>query len=407
MEHLLEKATHQQTRDHNTRLVFRAIYDEGEISRAELARRTGLTRTTVSHVAGSLLDRGLIEEIGTGQFSGGRLPIMLQVVDDSRLVLALHLDSAMITGALIGLRGTIHQRVALPVADHRVDTLVAQLSQAINLLFSQAERPILGIGLGMPGVVDTTHGVVRRAVNFGLTDVPLRQLLQSRHKLPVYLGNEVHLTALAEYTFGARGPSSNLIAISVNIGIGAGIVLRGELFHGDTYGAGEIGHVVVVEQGRPCKCGNVGCLETVASTHAIICAAQELALRDPTSALLRFAADPRSIDLAAISHALAAGDAGVREIVTAAGHYLGLTVASAVGLLNIERIVLTGSISRLGSPFRDAVAAGFARRVLASLAASTRVELLPESADAVLQGASALLLNHELGLVRVASREAD
>jgi N-acetylglucosamine repressor len=98
MDHLLAKATHQQTRDHNTRLVFRAIYDDGAISRAELARRTKLTRTTISTVVGELIERGLIEETGAGQFSGGRLPIMLRVVDDARVVLALRLDTAAITG---------------------------------------------------------------------------------------------------------------------------------------------------------------------------------------------------------------------------------------------------------------------------------------------------------------------
>jgi N-acetylglucosamine repressor len=404
MEHVLAKATHQQTRDHNTQLVFRAIYDNGRLSRADLARRTQLTRTTVSTVVGELLERGLVEEIGAGAFSGGRLPILLRVVDDSRLILALRLDTAAITGATIGLRGHIHHRVTLPVADHQVDTLVAALCQAIDMLASRAERPILGIGLGMPGVIDTTEGVVRRAVNLGLTDLPLRRLLQARYKLAVYLGNEVHLATLAEYTFGAGAPSGNLIAISVNLGIGAGIVLKGALFHGDAYGAGEIGHVQVVEGGLACKCGNLGCLETVASTQAIIQAASELALRDPHSALHRFAASPHSIDLAAVSQALAAGDRGVAAIIARAGDYLGLAVANAVGLLNIERIVLTGPIAALGQPFQAAVAAGFARRVLSSLAVATRVELVAENADAVLLGASALLLNHELGLVGAARR---
>ncbi len=404
MEHLLAKATHQQTRDHNTRLIFRAIYDNGAISRADLARRTKLTRTTVSTVAGDLLERGLIEEVGAGEFSGGRLPILLRVVDDSRLIVALRLDTGAITGATIGLRGHIHDRVTLPVADHQVDTLVSLLCQAIDLLASRAERPILGIGLGMPGVVDTNLGIVRRAVNFGLTDLPLRRLIQARYKQAVYLGNEVHLATLAEYTFGAGAPSDNLIAINVNVGIGAGIVLKGALFHGDAYGAGEIGHVQVVENGLACKCGNLGCLETVASTQAIIQAACDLALRDPQSALHHFATNPQSIDLLAVSQALAAGDPGVVAIIARAGDYLGLAVANAVGLLNIERIVLTGPIAGLGPAFQEAVAAGFKRRVLSSLALATQVELVPENADAVLLGASALLLNHELGLVGATRR---
>lgn len=404
MDHLLAKATHQQTRDHNTRLVFRAIYDDGAISRAELARRTKLTRTTVSTVVGELIERGLIEETGAGQFSGGRLPIMLRVADDARVVLALRMDTASIAGATIGLRGQIHQRVSVPVPDHQVETLVAALSQAIDALMAREQRPILGIGLGMPGVVDTTRGLIRRAVNFGLRDLPLRRILQARYTCPVYLGNEVHLATLAEYAFGAGAPGGNLIAINAGVGIGAGIVLRGDLFHGDSFSAGEIGHVVVAEDGPLCKCGNYGCLEAIAGIPAILGAVRELALADRGAYLHHRAAAPGGIDLADVGEALAAGDPGTIAVITRVGDLLGVAVANAVGLLNIERVVVTGPLAALGQPLRRAIADSFTRRVLSSMADGTHIEILPENADAVLLGASALLLHHELGLVRVAPR---
>lgn len=402
MDHLLTKATRQHTKDHNTMLVFRAIYEGEAISRAELARRTGLTRTTVSSVVGELLERGLVEEVGTGQFSGGRLPILLQVAHDANYVLAVSFKDHEIAGALISLRGSIQRRIALPLPPSDPAAVVERLSEAIGRLAAEAGGRILGVGLSMPGLVDTTAGVVRRAVNFGLSDLPLRRLLSARHDLPVYLGNEVHLAALAEYTFGPGAPGGSLIAISVGVGIGAGIVLRGRLFPGDSFGAGEIGHVAVVAGGRRCNCGNTGCLETVASAPAIVRAARELARREP-GALGGRGADPEQIDLEAVRQALAQGDPGAAAIVAAAGDYLGIAVANAVGLLNVERIVLTGPVAGLGAPLLEAVRAGLARRVLSSLAATTRVELLPDSGDAVLRGAAAVVLDQELGLVRVAA----
>lgn len=402
MEHLLAKATRQHTRDHNTMLVFRAVYEGEGISRAELARRTGLTRTTVSTVVGELLERGLVEEVGTGQFSGGRLPIMLRVAHDANYVLAVSFEETQVAGALISLRGAIRRRISLPLPPRDPGQVVERLSEAIDLLAAQAGGRVLGIGLSMPGLVDSTAGVVRRAVNYGLEDLPLRRLLQARHDLPVYLGNTVHLTALAEYTFGAGAPGGSLIAISVGVGIGAGIVLRGRLFPGDSFGAGEIGHVAMVAGGPACNCGNHGCLEAVAGATAIVRAARELVRRDP-GALAGLAAGPAQVDLDTVRRALELGDPDTRAIVAAAGDYLAVALANAVGLLNIERIVLTGPVAGLGRPLLDAVEAGLARRVLSSLAAATRVELLPDSGDATLRGAAAIVLDQELGLVRVAA----
>lgn len=401
MEHLFTKATRQHTKDHNTRLVLRAIYDGETISRAELARRTGLTRTTVSSVVGELLERHVVEEIGTGHFSGGRLPILLRVADDTNHVLAVTLEDTQIAGALISMRGLIQQQISLPLLEVGAEAVVARLTQAIDLLMDQAGGSVLGIGLSLPGLIDTIDGVVRSAVNYGLIDLPLRQLLQTRYGLPVYIGNTVHLAALAEYTFGKGTASGNLIAVSIGVGIGAGIVLQGRLFTGDSFGAGEIGHIVVVPDGSICNCGHRGCLETVASITAIVRAARDLVQHHSTTLS---GIDPNEIDFALVRWALEQGDPAVQQLVSRVGNYLALALANAIGLLNIERIVLSGPVATLGQPLLDAVNAGIKGMVLASLAATTRVELLADGGDAVLRGAAAMVLDAELGLVRVSAR---
>ncbi|MGC9038712.1 MAG: ROK family transcriptional regulator [Roseiflexus castenholzii] len=403
MKGLPAKATRQHTKNHNSRLVLRIIYEDEAISRADIARKTGLTRTTVSTVVSELIDQGLIEETGAGQSSGGRLPILLRVAHEAHSVLALSFEDTQIVGALVDMRGSIQRRVSLSLYGYRPEELPGYLTRLIEELRADVTTHILGIGLSMPGIVDPVHGIVRRAVNFGLVDVPLRQWLQDQYRLPVYLDNAAHLAALAEYMFGDGAASGNLVVISIGVGIGAGMVLNGALFPGDGFGAGEIGHVVVADNGIRCNCGNVGCLETVASVPAIVRAARKW-FSDPSSRLRALAPSAAAVDLDIVHRALEAGDPGVASVVEEAGYYLGIAIAHIVGLLNVERIVVTGAVAVLGSPFLEAVKASLARHALAPLAAMTKVELIPERSDAVLLGITAMVLDQELGLLHTRVR---
>ncbi|ABU56607.1 ROK family transcriptional regulator [Roseiflexus castenholzii] len=403
MKGLPAKATRQHTKNHNSRLVLRIIYEDEAISRADIARKTGLTRTTVSTVVGELIEQGLIEETGAGQSSGGRLPILLRVAHEAHSVLALSFEDTQIVGALVDMRGSIQRRVSLSLYGYRPEELPGYLTRLIEELRADVTTHILGIGLSMPGIVDPVHGIVRRAVNFGLVDVPLRQWLQDQYRLPVYLDNAAHLAALAEYMFGDGAASGNLVVISIGVGIGAGMVLNGALFPGDGFGAGEIGHVVVADNGIRCNCGNVGCLETVASVPAIVRAARKW-FSDPSSRLRALAPSAAAVDLDIVHRALEAGDPGVASVVEEAGYYLGIAIAHIVGLLNVERIVVTGAVAVLGLPFLEAVKVSLARHALAPLAAMTKVELIPERSDAVLLGITAMVLDQELGLLHTRVR---
>jgi predicted NBD/HSP70 family sugar kinase len=215
----------------------------------------------------------------------------------------------------------------------------------IDELIGAATSPLLGIGISTPGLMDTTTGVVRRAVNFGWRDLPLRDLVQSRYNLPVHLGNGAHMAALAEYTFGSNSNRKNLIVIHAGQGIGAGIILNGQLFYGDAYGAGEIGHVVVAENERMCRCGNFGCLETVANARAIVLEAQQIASAKPDSLLHQFAGCVEAIDFDSVVRSFQAGDPHVGRMIGEVGRYLSIAIANLVGILNIERIVLTGPVA--------------------------------------------------------------
>jgi predicted NBD/HSP70 family sugar kinase len=397
----LEKATRQHTKAHNSRLLLRSIYEYGEISRAELARLTGLTRATVSEVTGELIEQGLIAERGQGQVAIGRTPTLLSVVDDARLVVALSVTNDEVQGALVDLRGALRHPMALPLPGRDGEAVLATIFAVAEALLSVAGRPLLGIGLVTPGLIDTAAGTVLRAVNFGWEAFPLGAIVRGRFQLPVYVANDSHSLALAEYMFGAAQGTANLIVVKVGRGVGAGIVLDGRLFAGEGYGAGEIGHLVVAEGGPRCNCGNYGCLETVASGSALVARARDLARADPHSALARLAPGPDAITVETIAAALEAGDAGARALVAEAGRYLGVALASLVSVLNVRRIVITGRVAPLGAALRDAAAAELARRALPALVGDTTLEVLAMGPAAALLGATAPLLTHELGLARL------
>ncbi len=391
-----KKATHQQTRAYNSQLVLKTIFDRGQISRAEVARVTGLTRTTVSELVNELLTTGLIEESGRGPSVGGKSPIILRMVDDARHVIGIDLAATAFRGAIVNLRGEVFHALDLPIHSSGGQPALSLVYEIIDALIAAADQPLLGIGIGAPGLIDTPNGIVRKAVNLDWQNLPLGSLLQARYQLPVYLANDSQVAALAEYIFGSRSDSDNIVAIKAGNGIGAGIVLKGQLFQGDGYGAGEIGHVVIVDDGEVCRCGNTGCVETVANSLAIVRRAQKLASELPNSQLHQLS--PAEFTLEAVLEASHAGDEAACQSVQEAGRYLGIVVATLIGALNIHHIVLVGSLTRFGQPWLDAIRQEMQKRAFALLAQDTQIEISTLDPNVVILGASALLITRELGL---------
>ena len=379
------KATHQQTRAHNASVVLRALYEYGPISRADVARLSGLTRTTVGDLVSELLEEGLAREVGRGPSTGGKAPILVELVDGARHVIGLDLGEHIFRGAIVDLRGQVQRVVERPVTGLDGDAALAVVYELIDTLVEAGRETLLGIGVGTPGIVDATTGTIRWAVNLKWQDLPLGDLLRDRYRVPVRIANDSRAAALAIQLFSGRR-SGNLVAIKVGRGIGAGVVLGGEVFHGDGFGAGEIGHVVVEEDGAECRCGRFGCLETVASSRAIEQRATEA----------KGAATELTLD--EVRTALDAGDEDVRRVVVLAGRYLGQAIAGVIGVLDIEYVALHGSVTELGAPWLDAVRDEARRRSLALTSARVAIEIAPPIGDLVVMGASALLLTAELGL---------
>jgi predicted NBD/HSP70 family sugar kinase len=198
---------------------------------------------------------------------------------------------------------------------------------------------------------------------------------------------------MGEYTYGkGHSSDSNLIVINARHGIGAGIVINGRLFQGDGGGAGEIGHIVVVpDGGQLCRCGNRGCLETVASTQALIKRVQTLVSQSiPT----RLPQSSQEITLDTIEQAFLSGDHLARQAVLETGRYMGMAISSLVGTLNIQKIILTGDMTRFGNPWLEAIQEMITQTTLSRLAQETQIEIGQLGGNNIILGASAMLANN-------------
>ena len=382
----LSKATLRETREHNERLVLATIYEGGQdgslLSRADVARRTKLTRTTVSAVVDTLLAAGMVAEVGRGPSTGGKAPILLTVPDAARVLIGVDLGDRAFAAAAVNLRGEVLHRVEVPSEDADGPEAVELAVRLIGEVLETADGPVIGIGIGAPGLVDTTDGAVIQAVKRSWRELPLADIVVSRFDLPTYVANDSQAAALAEHVFGPAR-AANLIVIKVGEGIGAGLVLNGSLFQGDGFGAGEIGHTVVDPHGLACRCGRIGCLETLASVPALLAAIE--------------ARIGRPMQLEDALDASAAGDPTIRAAVVEAGACLGRGVGALIGALHVRRIVLAGPMAAFGEPWLAAVREAARGSALATLAGDTTIEL-GGIEDIVVLGASALLMTRELGL---------
>src|SRR5512135_1196114 len=307
----IQKATHQETKLHNRDLVLKTIFEADTVSRAEIARITRLTRTTVSDVVDLLLAEGLVREVGIGESIGGKSPILLSLEKDSRYMISLNLAHDQFCGAVVNLRGEIKDMESAPVSGRDGEQALALVYEIRDRLVERQWAPVVGIGVGTSGLVNTREGLVVNAVNVDWQNLPLARLLRDRYHMPVHIMNDSQAAAIGEYVYGGGYKADeNLVVINIRQGIGAGILINGRLFQGDGGAAGEIGHMVVQENGELCRCGNHGCLETLASARAVVQRARALLSVYPSSVL---AQDPQNLTLDILQQAFAGGDPLARK----------------------------------------------------------------------------------------------
>jgi predicted NBD/HSP70 family sugar kinase len=320
---------------------------------------------------------GLIKEVGTGPSGGGKPPTLIAPDPAGRSIIALDLSSADFLGALVDLSGEIVISESVPGASGESGLEV--VADLVSSLATRSTSPLLGVGIGTPGVVDPAHGLVTSA-NLRWFEAPVAAAVAAATKAPSQIINDAHAAALHEYSVHVPRVSS-LALVRVGRGIGSGYVLDGHFYRGDNAVTGEIGHVRLDDTGRSCSCGNTGCLETVASMSVLLEAVggeQELT----HERMAAIAADPSAV-----------------EQVENAAVALGRGLAAMVALLAVKEIVLWGEVTSLGETYRETVEREIRSRVLPVNTDSIHVHYASAGGDAVIKGAAGLVLSSELGVV--------
>jgi len=377
------KTTRHDSRRSNLRTTPELVSDQGATSRAEIARRTGLSRAAVSSLVGELIDNGLLRELGQGTSAGGKPPTLLALNEKGRDIVALDLGHRPFRGALVDLSGRIHERVdadpvdAAPVGEKAREIAVA----LIETLIAKSTAPVLGIGIGAPGVINP-EGTILEATNLDWHGFDLGAALRRRFDIPVSIANDAAMAALFE--FRRRPTDRNLILVKLGRGVGAGVVIDGALHRGEHSAAGEIGHVRVRDDGDPCRCGNVGCLETIASVPAI---------------LRRLGADPDRHPWDALALAGLVGDEPVRRALSEAGRHIGIVLASVVATLDIGHVVLASELLNASDILIEEIRNEMRSRILPATADLIEIEATQIGADLVLAGAASGVLVDRLGVV--------
>lgn len=364
------KVLPEHARSHNRSLVLQTLYRSGERSRADLARETGLTRVTISDLVAELLAEGLVIELGQRESARpGKPAVLLDINRSAHQIVGVDLsDHDRFRGAVMDLDGAIIAAEEVMLDDATGDAALAKVDALVDALVADATAPILGIGVGSPGVVDLS-GTILTAPNLGWTDLALQQHLADRTGHPVVVANDANAAALAEHTYG--GAAGDMMLIRVGHGIGAGLLVAGALVYGSHFAAGEIGQVMV---------GTDLGLETTYNRDQVL----EHWLSVPQL--------QRGIHEA---HT-AARDA--TPVLREAGQRLGIALAPVVGALNLSEIVLAGPTELLDGPLAEATVHTLRNRTMAENHADLSVRMTTQGQDIVLRGAAVLVLSGRLGV---------
>ncbi len=377
-------------------MALRLIWKEREISRAEIARRVDVSRSTVSEAVSLLLPKGLVAEVGTGPSLGGRRPIVLRFQDDANSILGIEMGASHVQVALTNLRGRLldWERVDHPVREDPEGTrhVVREASDAVLRRAGSLRNRLIGVGLALPCPVDPSHPDALSELvlpawkgTLGLAD------LGSRLGVPMRVDNDANLGALSELWWGAARGVENFAYIKIATGLGSGHVIGGEIYRGATGVAGEIGHLAMDPHGEECICGLRGCLATLVGTPALVRRAEALLPEHPESALAGTRPTITTIEDAAV-----AGDALALRVVQEAAGHLGTAIAGLVNLFNPSMVVLGGGLTGVGDILLGPLRETASRRSLASSLSASDIRVSELGPHAISIGAATLLLRDAL-----------
>ncbi|AYA77546.1 ROK family protein [Bacillus sp. Y1] len=320
----------QVVKKNNKALVLQLIMEKEPISRADIAQVSGLNKATVSSLVNELLEEELIYESGPGESSGGRRPVILHFNKIAGYSIGIDIGVNYILCVLTDLKGNIVIEKNQTVHKTSYATTIEMVKEMIQSLI--AEMPssrygIVGIGVGVPGIVNI-EGTVLLAPNLGWKTIQIKKDLEDVFHVPVIIENEANAGAFGEQQFGIGQNYQNIIYISAGIGIGVGIILNNELYQGKNGFSGEMGHMIIDINGKPCNCGSRGCWEVYASEQALLEKAGE-----------------NSNSLENLIQLANSDDKNAQNLFTEIGAYLGYGINNIINTFNPDQVIIGNRLS--------------------------------------------------------------
>lgn len=395
-------------RELNTHIILNLIRQEGSISRAEIAKRTQLSRSTVSNIITDLLEHRVVAEAGTGPSRVGRRPIMVNFNYQAGYVVGVDLGANHLLTLVTDLEGQVLAEKEQPVSvaagpEVVLPAMVTAVDEIVRAARVDRER-VIGVGVGVPGPLDNRRGtLVMPPIMPGWHNFKFQACLEAGINKPIYLDNDANLGAIGERWRGAGEGCDHLAYIKLGTGIGCGLILDGQIYRGFAGSAGEIGHMSIEEDGPLCTCGNYGCLESLAGGRAIVAAALAASKRAQALAVPSGAhtsnhrynpALPATAELGVeqVVRAALAGDAVSIEVLQMAGRRIGVAIANLINLFNPGLVIIGGGVSHAGDLLLEPIRQTVARRVLPVAMQYTRIVQARLGREAIGIGAATLVL---------------
>ncbi|MBN2146024.1 MAG: ROK family transcriptional regulator [Anaerolineales bacterium] len=361
----------------NKRVVLDIIrFTPGGISRAELARQMALTRSAISLIIDDLQREGLVHETANSSTTGGRRSILLEINPRYGHLLGIDVGASHLGIVVTDFSARVLEEREFPFAvDDGPQKCLAEVDEHVREMLADLGMEmaaIRGVGIGVPGPVVAEAGLVSAPpIMPGWDGYPIRDHLEGLWGRPVSLANDAELGALGEWAYGAGRGMQNLAYIKVGTGVGAGLLLNGQIYRGTTGSAGEIGHVTLLDGGPLCTCGNRGCLEALSGGRAIARRAGEAVRAGRRTQLA--AISPEKLTARDVAAAARMGDLVAQQALTEAGQYLGIAISSLVNLFNPSMVVVGGGVSQVGDLLLEPIRKSVRERSLKSAAQAVRI----------------------------------
>lgn len=384
------RSTIRDLRRDNRSVLLSALYFDQPCSRLDLCEATGLSAASVSNVIRELIDEGIVAEAGSVDSDGGRPRVLLRINQDYGYVIGVDVGETRVQVELFDLMMTERAKAGYPLdpRQHGPDVIVAAILSGLGAVLTGAgvaPSAVLGIGVGVPGIVEDGPELLVHGQPFGWQSVPLKRLLRAGTDLPLHIDNGARTMGQAELWFGAGRGARHAVVCLIGSGVGASIITSGNTQRGTTSAAAEWGHTTVVVGGRACRCGSRGCLEAYVGAEAILDRfGGPLPGEDEESALAALVA-------------LAATSPAAQQVLAETARYIGVGIADLINLISPERIILGGWAGLLlGERLLPAIRESAREHSLRHPFARTTIELGRLGPDAVGLGAATLPIEHFL-----------